>query len=137
MYLTAMPYKCYVYKEGMELRPGALDVASSPQLRAFKVYLPNGNWHLVVSNTWQCEVVGDYPNITLKKRDGDPNHECSIANCRADERFHGFLWHGDLIDIDEVARSRAEWDSLSRTDQLDMLAKVGPPGYINWPVRDE
>jgi hypothetical protein len=119
----------------MELRPGALDVANF-SLKAFSVYLPNGNWESIVSNTWQCEVVGDFPNITRVKRDSAPNHECSIANFKNGERFHGFLWHGDLIDIDQVARSRTEWDSLSRADQLEMLAKVGPPGYIAWPVRD-
>jgi hypothetical protein len=132
-----MSYKCYIYEEGMELRPGALVVADSPHQRAFRVYLPNGNWESIFSNTRQCEIVGDFPNITRVKRDRDPNHECSIANYKNGERFHGFLWHGDLIDIDQVARSRTEWNSLSRADQLEMLEKVGPPGYIKWPLSDE
>lgn len=131
-----MPYKCYVFTPGMEPRPGALLRYGPPDQTMLSIYLPNGNWYRLENSPERCEIVGSLPGITIVKRDSDPNHECSIADWRNGKRFHGFLWHGDLFDIDFLAESREEWDTLSRADQIDVIAKVGPPGYIAWPIRE-
>ena len=128
-----MPIKCYARQVGSEPKPGALWWTEVAGKHILNIFLPNGGVFYIWSDS-RCEIVGDLPDITLVKRDDDPNHECSISNVFQNVRYHGFLWHGALIDIDLLSRSEEEWNTLSAQDQKDVIAKT-LPGYISWPLR--
>jgi len=116
----------------MGLAPGALWWTNNQT--TLNGYLSNGGFFQMVNDRCRCEIIGEIPNLTIVKRDSDPNHECSIVACHNSVRFHGFLWHGELIDIELLARSKEEWDSLSSQDQISVKNKT-PPGKIPWPVK--
>ena len=131
--VIAMPTMCYELKHGMEPGPGALWWTNVAGNRILHSCLPNGGVFSIISDPRTCEVIGELPIVTIVKRDSDPFHECSISGTCGGMRFHGFLWHGDLINIELLAKSRQEWLALSPNDQQSVIDKVAPE-TIPWPV---
>jgi len=123
--------------EAIDILPGDLFIHTPMGLTA---YLPTGLFWNIDQRASNCTKPEPHrcwrwldkpPNVTVVQGDCE-NGAGSISSYYPDgKRYHAFLWHGELIDIEEAAENHDYWLTLSVDDRSRMRA-LTPPGKFPW-----